>query len=155
MNGDLNKAGIEFLDEHSRRLDFDALRHPANKRMSAIGVPLSFAQRQMRHSDLKPTANHYTDATLLPIAEALNAMSGFTDPPFSHVASHETGSEGRRLTIQKLRKNQRNPRKMRRLVPMWHLLSRLVQYKKMAPAVGFEPTVRVLRIRELLRLTHT
>ncbi len=83
FNADLVHAGIATLDkegnihkrdEHNRTLDIHALRHTFCTLLSKAGVPLQIAQRAMRHSNPKLTANVYTHLGLLDIAGAVSTL---------------------------------------------------------------------------------
>ena len=68
---DLKAAGIAYHDEYGRQADFHALRHTYGTMLNQAGVPLATAQRLMRHSDPKLTANIYTHIMVETKAEAL------------------------------------------------------------------------------------
>ena len=68
---DLEKAGIPFLDELGRRLDFHALRKTFNTHLAACGVSTRERMAMMRHSDEKLTNNDYLDVEKLGLREAL------------------------------------------------------------------------------------
>ncbi len=94
MKADLAKAGIEFENERGRA-DFHALRHTFNARMAANGVPLAFAQRAMRHSDVKLTSNQYLDPALVSLSKSIAGLPGLLEDGLgSHIGSHFSGPEG-------------------------------------------------------------
>ncbi len=68
---DLKAAGIPYKDENGRVGDFHALRHTYGTLLNKAGVPLVTAQRLMRHSDPKLTANIYTHVLIQAKAEAM------------------------------------------------------------------------------------
>lgn len=68
---DLEAAGIPVVDEYGLVADFHALRHSYGTMLAKSGVPLAVAQRLMRHSDPKLTANLYTHILIQDKAEAL------------------------------------------------------------------------------------
>ena len=83
FNADLVFAGIATLndekktikcDEQGRSVDIHALRHTFGTFMGKAGVPLQLAQRAMRHSDPKLTANLYTHLGLVDVAGAVAAL---------------------------------------------------------------------------------
>ena len=92
---DLKKAGILFEDEHGRRTDFHALRHTFNARMASAGVPLSCAQRALRHSEARLTSVHYLDPQLQAITAAVSKIPHLypiaESDPVSHIVSHDSG----------------------------------------------------------------
>jgi len=76
---DLKKAGIPFLDERGRRMDYHALRTTFVTRLSINKVHPRLAMELARHSDLKLTMKNYTDAGQLPLREVMDALPGFGD----------------------------------------------------------------------------
>ncbi|WP_165249229.1 tyrosine-type recombinase/integrase [Paludisphaera soli] len=74
--GDLKRAGIPKTDGRGRILDIHALRTTFGTHLAAAGVPLATAQKLMRHADPKLTANVYTDAALLDLHGAVEALPG-------------------------------------------------------------------------------
>jgi len=87
FEGDCRAAGIPKRDERGRTVALHALRHTFGTWLSQAGVPLQLAQRAMRHSDPKLTANIYTHLTLVDVAGATNAL-----PDLSRNALHEAVS---------------------------------------------------------------
>ena len=71
---DLEKAGIPFLDELGRRLDFHALRYTFNTHLAVCGVSLPERKVMMRHEDPKLTDIVYFDAEQLRLREALGKL---------------------------------------------------------------------------------
>ena len=65
LRRDLEAAGIPYADECGQIADFHSFRHTFATLLVKAGVSLAAAQRLMRHSDPKLTANIYTH-TLLP-----------------------------------------------------------------------------------------
>jgi integrase len=75
---DLEAAGIPFTDTQGRRFDFHAFRHTMATNLAKAGVGQRITQELMRHSDARLTNQVYTDATLLPVAEAVGCLPSFT-----------------------------------------------------------------------------
>jgi hypothetical protein len=71
---DLERDGIEYCDESGRYTDFHALRYTWNMFLSKNGIPIRFATKLMRHSDIKLTTKVYTDETQLPIYDAIKGL---------------------------------------------------------------------------------
>jgi integrase len=71
---DLKRAGIPYKDEQGRQADFHALRMAFGTYLQRAGVPIRTAMQLMRHSDIRLTANIYTDATLLDTAGAVGKL---------------------------------------------------------------------------------
>jgi len=70
-------AGIAFVDGEGRRVDFYALRHTLATNLARAGVPARLAMELMRHSDLRLTQQTSTDASQLPLAEAVARLPGY------------------------------------------------------------------------------
>lgn len=71
FRADLEAAGIPVVDDNGRVLDFHSLRHTFGTFLNRARVPLATAQKLMRHSDPKLTANIYTHVIVQDKAEAL------------------------------------------------------------------------------------
>ena len=71
---DLLLAGIKYVDQGGRVADFHSLRHTFATNLSKCGVAPRIAMEMMRHSDIKLTMKTYTDASQLPVTEALNKL---------------------------------------------------------------------------------
>ena len=71
---DLLAAGIARRDKQGRTVDFHALRHTLATNLGRAGVSVQTAMQVMRHSDIRLTTKTYTDATLLPTAEAIEVL---------------------------------------------------------------------------------
>lgn len=74
LQKDLNKAGIAFLDDGGRRMDFHALRATFCTMLAVNQVPIVDAMHLMRHSDPKMTMTLYTDASRLALGDALGKL---------------------------------------------------------------------------------
>ena len=74
MRADLRAAGIEHVNAEGERVDFHALRHTFCTHLHGAGVGQRAAQELMRHSDPSLTARTYTDASLLPLFVAVDAV---------------------------------------------------------------------------------
>jgi hypothetical protein len=81
---DLADAGIPFLDELGRRVDFHALRYTFNTNLQVAGVSPRVVMELMRHSDMRLSANTYTDKARLPVYQELQKL---TPPLPSPIAS--------------------------------------------------------------------
>lgn len=71
FDADLDRAGIAKQDDLGRAVSFHSLRHTYNQLLQESGVSLRHAQRLMRHSDPKLTANTYLDADRLDVDASL------------------------------------------------------------------------------------
>lgn len=73
----LAKAGIRYLDEQGRRVDFHSLRMTFGTNLVLRGQHPRSVQEMMRHSDIRITMKLYTDVTGLPLREAAAALPVF------------------------------------------------------------------------------
>ena len=74
---DLAKAGIPFLDERGRRIDYHALRTTFITRLSTMKVHPRLAMELARHSDMRLTMKTYTDAGQLPLREVMDTLPSY------------------------------------------------------------------------------
>ena len=72
---DCQRAGIELCDSEGRTVDFHSLRSTFCTRLIQKGTPPAYAQRLMRHADIKTTNEHYTDLRLHDLDHAVNQIS--------------------------------------------------------------------------------
>jgi len=70
---DLEKLGIQYRTEIGD-LDFHSLRHTFGTWLVTSGVDLKEAQILMRHSDIRMTADRYTDVTRIPVARTIRDL---------------------------------------------------------------------------------
>jgi integrase len=71
---DLSRAGIVFVDDSGRRIDFHSLRVTFCTLLAKSGVPLAEAMKLMRHSDPKLTMGLYLDASQLELNSSLSTL---------------------------------------------------------------------------------
>ncbi len=95
---DLAKAGIPFLDERGRRMDYHALRTTFITRLSTMKVHPRVAMELARHSDLRLTMKTYTDAGQLPLREAMESLPGFSTKSDSRIDSRNLGPTGQSVS---------------------------------------------------------
>ena len=76
MKKDLRHAGIEYK-ENGRRADFHSLRHTLATNLNRRNIAPRVAMQILRHSDIRLTMNHYTDASQLALAEAIEKLPSF------------------------------------------------------------------------------
>jgi integrase len=79
FKADLKAAGIEYINEKGHRADFHSLRHTLATNLALAGTLPRVAMEVMRHSDMRLTANVYTDLGLLPTSEAVLKLPSFTN----------------------------------------------------------------------------
>ena len=63
---DLDAAGIAYADAKGEYADFHSLRKTFGTMLTLAGVPQRVVMELMRHSDMRLTAETYTDAGMLP-----------------------------------------------------------------------------------------
>jgi len=77
LRADLTAAEIDATDAQGRRVDFHALRTTFGTNLARNGVSLPMAQKLMRHSDPRLTANVYT---VLSDEDARQAIAALPSP---------------------------------------------------------------------------
>ncbi|MGA9450131.1 MAG: site-specific integrase [Verrucomicrobiia bacterium] len=77
MREHLAAAGIPYVDEQGRRLDFHALRMTLDTNMGIAGVSDAVRMKVMRHKSPRLTMETYTDSEKLPVAAALAKLPEF------------------------------------------------------------------------------
>lgn len=97
MRRDLALAGIAYRDEKGRTLDVHAFRHTTATLLARAKVSPRVAQRYMRHSDIRLTLQHYTDAEQLDDDEALAALPTLPSP---QISSSPAGPPARRAAAR-------------------------------------------------------
>lgn len=75
LRKDLSRAGIVFIDESERRLDFHALRMTFGTMLAVNHVHPTYAVHLIRHSDPKLTMKIYTDASQLALCHSVARLS--------------------------------------------------------------------------------
>jgi integrase len=80
FKADLSAAGIEFINAAGHRADFHSLRHTLATNLARAGTAPRVAMEIMRHSDMRLTAKTYTDAGLLPVADAVLKLPFLANP---------------------------------------------------------------------------
>jgi integrase len=109
FRADLKAAGVEFINEKGLRADFHSLRYTLATNLARAGTAPRVAMEIMRHSDMRLTAKTYTDAGLLPIADAVLNLPSLVKPEGTDSqidsqglfrAGHDTSSSDTKSTIQ-------------------------------------------------------
>lgn len=77
---DLKAAGIQEVDDRGRRVVLHSLRHSLATMLAMSRVPMAYAQRLLRHRDIRLTAETYQDEALLPLAGAVASLPAFGTP---------------------------------------------------------------------------
>jgi integrase len=86
------KGELITKDEYGRVYDFHGLRHTFAPLLNQARVPLATAQKPMRHSDPKLTANIYTHVLVEGKAEALAKLPTITAKENNKEAAAATGT---------------------------------------------------------------
>jgi len=81
FNQDLLFAGITKTDDDGTVIDVHALRHTAATRLARAGVPVSVAQRILRHSDPKLTMSLYAHLGVLDTTAAVESLPAWDAAP--------------------------------------------------------------------------
>ena len=77
MRGHLEAAGVAYVDDQGRRLDFHALRMTFDTNLAIAGVPDAVRMKLMRHKSPRLTMETYTDSEKVPVAGALAKLPEF------------------------------------------------------------------------------
>ena len=92
---DLEKAGITYCDDKGRYADFHSLRHTCATFIMKNGMPVIYAKKHMRHSDLKLT-NRYMDDSQLAVSEELKRLPRIYDER-AQIRAQISGPEGQNV----------------------------------------------------------
>jgi integrase len=88
---DLTAAGIPYIDAKSEYADFHGLRTTFGTELAKSRLPVRVAMELLRHSDVKLTTKIYTDAGMLPIWDAVEALPMFNDTQIDTLKLVEKG----------------------------------------------------------------
>jgi len=160
---DLQRADIPFIDDAGRRVDLHALRHSYCSHLAAAGVNPREAMGLMRHTDMRLTAQVYTDDRLLPLRSAVERLPAFRGAPEQAVETtneQANGTDGRvvasvhdgpgaarnvrgapvfsGLSVSACRESHAARKSLQRPQLTPHVAACL--NRKKTPRVGFEPT---------------
>ena len=136
---DLAAAGITEKDEQGRVVDFHSLRKTTATLLTLSGATQREIMAAMRHSDMRLTANVYTDVSKLPISEAFQRIPEITPP---QIAPQKPVLEGPSVSqpVPKTKKSiDSQAIDSETLDPQSPILSLAVQLVKMVRDAGFEP----------------
>ena len=84
---DLEAAGIPYTDSKGERADFHALRMTYGTMLTLAGVGQRTVMELMRHSDPRLTLKTYTDANMLPVSDAIVALTNYAASKDSQIDS--------------------------------------------------------------------
>src|SRR5271170_5248029 len=77
MREHLAAAGIAYVDDQGRRLDFHAFLMTFDTNLAIAGVPDAVRMKAMRHKSPRLTLETYTDSEKVPVAAALAKLPEF------------------------------------------------------------------------------
>ncbi|MEY2501567.1 MAG: hypothetical protein QOI07_1901 [Verrucomicrobiota bacterium] len=86
---DLESAGIPYVDSKGERADFHALRKTYGTMLTLSGVGQRTVMELMRHSDFRLTTKTYTDANMLPVSDAMVALTNYAASKDSQIDSQQ------------------------------------------------------------------
>jgi integrase len=95
----LNRAGVPYKDQQGRVADFHALRKTLNTHLAQLGVDPHVRKEIMRHSDIKLTLDAYTDAPMLPVAQAIDKLPVFLKQLNAHPCAPNPGFSGQQPSL--------------------------------------------------------
>ncbi len=102
FKADLKAAKIDYVNAQGQRADFHSLRYTLATYLALAGTQPRVAMEVMRHSDMRLTANIYTDLGLLPTSDAVLKLPSFTGtaskPHDSQIDSQSLSRKGQSLT---------------------------------------------------------
>jgi integrase len=93
LRADLAEAGIQYVDDSGRYVDFHSLRHTTGSLLAASGVHPAVAQRLMRHCDISLTMNKYTHIFAGQESEAIAGLPDLSLPSRDKQEAKATGTD--------------------------------------------------------------
>jgi len=160
LKTDLADAGIPYVDDAGRYVDFHALRHSTGSLLAAIGAHPKVVQSIMRHSDINLTMSRYTHVLR---GQESEAIATGTDNKAIEATQHSAKELTLKLTpttypvFNQLSQDgsvlTNNPQRLdNHKLPERKLLGKQCQSfsppfikKNEKPTVGFEPTTTGLQ----------
>jgi len=105
FKADLKEADIAFINTTGHRADFHSLRHTLATNLARAGTAPRVAMEIMRHSDMRLTAKTYTDAGLLPVADAVLKLPflGKREDTGTQIGTHNLFRAGHDLSTADLK----------------------------------------------------
>ncbi len=91
FRSDLAAAGIAYVDAKGEYADFHALRKTYGTFLMLLGLPEFVRMKLMRHSDVKLTQASYTDASMVPIWDAIAGLPILNDTQIDTLKLVEKG----------------------------------------------------------------
>ena len=93
IRADLADAGIDYVDDARRYVDFHSLRHTTGSLLAASGVHPKTAQKIMRHSDINLTMSVYSHTFKGQESEAVAKLPDLSLPSKEKQQAVATGTE--------------------------------------------------------------
>ncbi len=157
LGKDFAKAGISPKDEHGRKAGFHTFRRTFITLLQNARVPSRVIMQLARHKSLRLTDWTYTDATKLPLREAVETLARFASTPQNGLESHpqppplKSGQNG--VLVSKAVQSEKSQSVILNSQPVeveqgYPLLSLSVPNwpkLEMVGVVGFEPTASTSR----------
>ena len=140
---DAEANGIPYRDELGLYGDFHALRHTWATFLQRNGVAQRFAMKLMRHSDIRLTAQVYTDEMQLPIYDAIKNLPRLDAVPgYTQIRAQNLGGNGQTVSQSGAKRGDSNPTETLVNRGICHALSQPVTICQMERAEGAEPCTR-------------
>jgi len=98
LKADLAAAGIVYLDEQGRRMDFHALRHTGISQAGKDGLSPKALQKFARHKTFRLTMDRYFHLELEDLEGELRSSPGYS-PRKSNSAAMATGTDGKSVNF--------------------------------------------------------
>ncbi len=157
LNKDITLAGVPLKDEHGRKAGFHTFRRTFVTLLQNARVPGRVIAQLARHKSLRLTDYTYTDATKLPLREAVEGLSRLASAPLKEPQTHpqpsplKSGQSEVLVSKNGFNKKSDNVILIPELADLQTDLPRLVELGKDCPTlqmvgvVGFEPTASTSR----------
>ncbi len=98
LKEDLAAAGIPYVDDAERYVDFHALRHTTGSLLAASGAHPKVAQDILRHSDINLTMSLYTHTLRGQKSEAIANLPNLSQPSKERQKAIKTGTYDENVT---------------------------------------------------------
>ena len=93
LRSDLAEAGIQYVDDSGRFVDFHSLRHTTGSLLAASGIHPKVAQSIMRHSTIELTMNKYSHVFKGQESEAIAGLPDLSLPSREKQEAKKTGTD--------------------------------------------------------------
>ena len=138
---DAEANGIPYRDELGRYGDFHALRYTWATFLQRNGVAQRFAMKLMRHSDIRLTAQVYTDEMQLPIYDAIKNLPRLDAlPGYTQIRAQILGGNGQTVSQPGAKSGESNPTESLVNRGICHVLSQPATSCQLERVKGIEPS---------------